>query len=76
MRSVLLGEPHIIHGYTVGENTVELAYNFMKRAEIFVSLQTSVVITEEYNVMVNSEELIGTAISDAMCEVTHKPMSL
>jgi hypothetical protein len=25
-----------------------------------VSLQTSVVITEEYNVMVNSEELIGT----------------
>jgi hypothetical protein len=25
-----------------------------------VSLQTSVVITEKYNVMVNSDELIGT----------------
>jgi hypothetical protein len=33
----------------------------MKRTEYFVSLQTGVVITEEYNVMVNSEELIGTA---------------
>jgi hypothetical protein len=33
----------------------------MKGTEYFVSLETSVVITEEYNVMVNSEELIGTA---------------
>jgi hypothetical protein len=32
----------------------------MKATEYFVSLQTSVVITEEYNVMVNSEELIGS----------------
>jgi hypothetical protein len=32
----------------------------MKGTEYFVSLSTSVVITEEYNVMVNSEELIGT----------------
>jgi len=32
----------------------------MKGSEYFVSLQTSIVITEEYNVMVNSEELIGT----------------
>jgi hypothetical protein len=32
----------------------------MKGTEYFVSLQTSVVITEECNVMVNSEELIGT----------------
>jgi hypothetical protein len=32
----------------------------MKGTEYFVSLQKSVVITEEYNVMVNSEELIGT----------------
>jgi hypothetical protein len=32
----------------------------MKGSEYFVSLQTSVVITEECNVMVNSEELIGT----------------
>ena len=32
----------------------------MKGTEYFVSLQTSIVITEEYIVMVNSEELIGT----------------
>ena len=32
-------------------NTVELGYNVMKRTEYFVSLQTSVVITEEYDVM-------------------------
>jgi hypothetical protein len=39
---------------------VELGYNVMKGTEYFVSLWTSVVITEEYNVMINSEELIGT----------------
>jgi hypothetical protein len=33
----------------------------MKVTKYFVSLQTSVVITGEYNVMVNSEELIGIA---------------
>jgi hypothetical protein len=38
--------------------TVELGY-VMKGAEYFVSLETSVVITE-YNVTVNSDELIGT----------------
>jgi hypothetical protein len=32
----------------------------MKGTEYFVTLQTSVVLTEEYNVTVNSEELIGT----------------
>jgi hypothetical protein len=32
----------------------------MKGTEYFVSLKTSVVITEEYDVMLNSEELIGT----------------
>jgi hypothetical protein len=32
----------------------------MKGTEYFVSLQTNVVITEEYNVVVNSDELIGT----------------
>jgi hypothetical protein len=32
----------------------------MQGTEYFVSLQTSVVLTEQYNVMVNSEELIGT----------------
>jgi hypothetical protein len=31
----------------------------MTGTEYFVSLYTSVVITDEYNVMVNSEELIG-----------------
>jgi hypothetical protein len=38
----------------------ELGHNVMKGTEYLVSLQTSVVITEEYNVTVNSEELIGT----------------
>jgi hypothetical protein len=42
------------------QNRVELGYNVMKGTEYFVSLQTNVVITEEYNIMVNSEELIGT----------------
>jgi hypothetical protein len=41
--------------------TVELGYNVMKGTEYFVSLKTSVVRTKEYSVMVNSEELIGTA---------------
>jgi hypothetical protein len=37
----------------------------------------SVVITEEYNVMVNSEELTGTTeYFDVIDEVLHKPMSL
>ena len=42
-------------------NTVGLVYNVTEGTEYFVSLYTSVVITEEYNGMVNSEELIGTA---------------
>jgi hypothetical protein len=41
---------------------VELGYNVMKGTEYFVSLQTSVVITDENNFTVNSEELIGTAV--------------
>jgi hypothetical protein len=40
--------------------TVEPGYNVTKVTEYLVSLQISVLITEEYNVMVNSEELIGT----------------
>ena len=32
----------------------------MKGTECFVLLQTSVVITEEYNIMVNSDKLICT----------------
>jgi hypothetical protein len=39
--------------------TVELGYNVIKRTEYILSLQTSAVITEQYNIMVNSEELIG-----------------
>ena len=35
------------------------ANNVMKGAEYFVSLQTSAVLIEEDNVMVNSEKLIG-----------------
>jgi len=38
----------------------ELGLNVMKGTEYFVSLQTSVVITEEYKDMVNSDELICT----------------
>jgi hypothetical protein len=38
---------------------VELGYNVMKGTEYCVLLQTRVVITEQYNVMVNSEELIS-----------------
>jgi hypothetical protein len=39
-----------IYFYTVG-----LGYTVMKGSEYFVSLKTSVVLTEEYNFMVNSE---------------------
>jgi hypothetical protein len=39
--------------------TVDLGYRFMKGTEYFVSFQTSVILTEQYNVMVD-EELIGT----------------
>jgi hypothetical protein len=42
----------------------------MKGTEYFVSLEASVVITEEYNVMVNSEEVISTmehVVLWAMC---------
>ena len=41
-----------------------------------MSLLSSVVITEECNVLVNSEKLIGETISDAVDEVSNKPMSL
>jgi len=39
---------------------VELGYNVTKGTEHFVSLYTSVVITDKYKVTVDSEELIGT----------------
>jgi hypothetical protein len=41
-------------------NRVERDYNVIKGTEYFVSLKASIVITEEYNVRVNSEYLIGT----------------
>ena len=40
--------------------TVELAYDVVHETEGFVSLQRSVVISEECNVTVDSDELIGT----------------
>jgi len=40
------------------KSTVGHAYNVIKQ---LVSLKTGAVLMEEYNVMVNSEELIGTA---------------
>jgi hypothetical protein len=40
--------------------TVERSYNVMKGTEYFVSLEMGVVITEENNFLVNSEELICT----------------
>jgi len=46
--------------YLMSVCTVELGCKVMKGTEYFVSLWTSVVITEEYNVVVKSEELIGT----------------
>jgi hypothetical protein len=39
--------------------TVELGYDVLKGTDYFMSLYTGVIITEEYNVIVNSEELIG-----------------
>jgi hypothetical protein len=40
-------------------NQVELGYNVMNRTKYFVSLYTSVVLTKEFIVTVNTEELIG-----------------
>jgi hypothetical protein len=39
---------------------VKLGYNVTKGTEYFILLRTSVVITEENNAVVNSEESIGT----------------
>jgi hypothetical protein len=48
----------------------------MKWTEYFVLLQTGVAVTEEYNVMVNSEKLIGTTKSDVIGGLSYKPLSL
>ena len=45
--------------FLVSPIQVVLGYNVMKRTEYFESLQTIVAITEENNVFVNSEGLIG-----------------
>jgi hypothetical protein len=39
---------------------IELSYSVVKETEYFVSLQTSAVLTEQYNATVNSDELVGT----------------
>jgi len=39
-----------------GIDTVELYYKIIKGTEYFVTLRTSIVTNEEYNVMVNSKE--------------------
>jgi hypothetical protein len=41
-------------------SSVEPGYNVIKGVKSFMSLQTSVFITEECNVMVNIDDLIGT----------------
>jgi hypothetical protein len=46
--------------FKIEDYRVKLAYNVITGTEYFVSLQTCVVITEERNVMVNSDELIST----------------
>jgi hypothetical protein len=48
----------------------------MKGTEYLVSSYTIVVVTESYDVMANRKELIGMTISDAIDEVSHKPMAL
>jgi len=41
-------------------STDELVYDVTKGAAHFLSLKTKVVVTEEYNIVVNSKELTGT----------------
>jgi hypothetical protein len=45
--------------WCIGKTTLELGCNAVK---CFVSLQASVVITELYNVIVKSGELVGTTV--------------
>jgi hypothetical protein len=47
------------NGRATRVSIVEVGYNVMKRTEYLTSLQMSVVITEEYSVMVNCIELNG-----------------
>jgi hypothetical protein len=45
----------------------------MKETEYFVSLLRSVVLTEDYNIMVNSEKLIGT--TEFLTLQTRRPLN-
>jgi hypothetical protein len=56
-------------------NTIELGYNIVKGTKYFVSLRTSVVLTEEYAVMVRGG-INRCKISGAIAEVSHKSVSL
>jgi len=54
-------------------STVELGYNMITGARCFVSLQMSVVLAEEHNATVSSEELTGTTeylILEARCRIS------
>lgn len=56
--------PSNTHSMKLGwhfNSRVELGYDVMKGTGCFVSLQAGVVVTEENNVLVNSDKLIGTA---------------
>jgi hypothetical protein len=66
------------HTHTQTTHTkVELGCNSMKGNEYYMSLKTSVVRTEEYNVMANSKELKWHhRMSDVMYEASQKPKSV
>jgi hypothetical protein len=54
-------------------NPVELGWNAIKGPEYFVLLYASVVLTEEYNFTVNSEQLIGATeylMQQMSCHIT------
>jgi hypothetical protein len=55
---------------------LNFSYNIMNGTEYFVSLQTSVVLTEKYKVLVKSDESIGTTECDVTEKVSLKLMSL
>jgi hypothetical protein len=61
IRLLTLKNVHVAADVTTDDvrlTTFELGYNVMKWNEYFVSLQTSVVLTEWYHFMVNSKELL------------------
>jgi hypothetical protein len=49
-----------LNSKVISSTRVELGYKVMEGTEDFVSVLPSVVLTKEYDVMVNSEELTGT----------------